>query len=96
MIQVLIMSAGVMVEVYGLLGRRNDYAGLLFGAGGVIVGMGRPDALGEFNIALGVINILAWLNRRRRDRARRAIGNKGRAIIAAITRRMREAAPQPS
>jgi hypothetical protein len=22
------MAAGIMVEVYGLLGRRNDYAGL--------------------------------------------------------------------
>jgi hypothetical protein len=42
---------------------------------------------------VGVINIAGWWNRRRRDRARRAIGNKARAIIAAMTRRMRQAAP---
>ena len=95
MISLLIMVAGVMVEVAGLLGRRNGYAGLLTGAGGIIVGIGRPGPLGDLLIVVGVINIVMWFNRRRRDRARRMIGNKGRAIIAAMTRRMREAA-QPA
>jgi hypothetical protein len=43
-----------------------------------------------------VINIAGWFNRRRRDRARRAIGNKARAIIATLTRKIRQAAPQPA
>jgi hypothetical protein len=84
------------VAAYGLLGRRDDYAGLLTGAGGIIVGVARPGPLGAACIALGVIGIAGWWNRRRRDRARRAIGNKARAIIAALTRKMREAAPQPT
>ena len=96
MISLLIMGAGVMVAAYGLLGRRNDYAALLIGAGGIIAGIARPGPLGAADIVLGVINIAGWWNRRRRDRARRAIGNKGRAIIAAMTRKMRQAAPQPA
>ena len=42
MISLLIMGAGLIVTAYGLLGRRNDYAGLLTGAGGIIVGVARP------------------------------------------------------
>jgi hypothetical protein len=94
-ISLLIMGAGVIVELAGLLGRRSGYAGLLIGAGSIVVGIARPGALGGLDIVMGVVNIVMWLNRRRRDRARRAIGSKGRAVIAAMTSRMREAA-QPS
>jgi hypothetical protein len=91
-ISLLIMGAGGIVEVAWLLGRRSGHAGLLIGAGGIVVGIARPGVLGWLDIAVGVINIVMWLNRRRRDRARRAIGSKERAIIAAMTSRMREAA----
>jgi hypothetical protein len=95
-ISLLIMGAGVMVAACGLLGRRIDHAALLTGAGGIIAGTARPGPLGAADIALGDINIAGWWNRRRRDRAGRAIGNKARAIITAMTRKTRQAAPQPA
>jgi hypothetical protein len=94
-ISLLIMGAGALVEVAGLLGRRSGYAGLLIGAGAIVVGIARPGLMGGLDISVGVVNIVMWFNRRRRDRARRAVGSKGRAIIAAMTSRMREAA-QPA
>jgi hypothetical protein len=96
MIALLIMGAGLTMAAYGLLGRRNDHAALLTGAGGIIAGAAHPGPLGAANIALGVINIAGWWNRRRRDRACRAIGNKARALITAMTRRMRQPATQPA
>jgi hypothetical protein len=89
------MGAGILVVVAGLLGWRGGWSGLLVGAGGIVVGVARPGVVGVLDIATGVACIVMWLNRRRRDRARRAIGGKGRAIIAAMIGRMRQAA-QPA
>jgi hypothetical protein len=86
-----IMIAGCMIEVAGLLGYRTWYSTLLAGAGGIIIGLAQPDALGIINIVVGVLNIITWLNRRRRDRAPRQLGEKSRALIAAMTRKMRQA-----
>lgn len=94
MIPLLMIAAGTLVEAAGLLGWRNRHAGLLVGIGGIIVGIARPGPLGAVNIALGVLGILQWWNRRRRDRAPRAIGGKARAIIAAMTAAMRKATPR--
>jgi hypothetical protein len=66
---------------------------MLIGAGAII---GRPGLPGAADIALGVINVAGWWNRRRHDRARRVIGNKARAIIATMTRRMRQPGAQPA
>jgi hypothetical protein len=45
-ISLLIMAAGLIVAAAGLLGRRNDHAGLLTGVGSIITGIARPGPLG--------------------------------------------------
>jgi hypothetical protein len=52
-IALLIMAAGLIMAAYGMLGRRNDLAGLLIGADGIISGIARPGPLGAADIALG-------------------------------------------
>jgi hypothetical protein len=96
------MEAALALAMYGLFYGRHPNAGLLIGVSGIIIGVVALISssgtvgigLGVVNIAQGVLLIVKWWNRRRRDRAPRALGNKGRAIIAVLTGRMRDAAPE--
>jgi hypothetical protein len=96
MTTLLIIIVGITIQVAGLVWRRSGHAMLLIGVGGIIAGAARPGSWGTTGIIGGVVALAIWWNRRRRDPARRAIGGKARAVVAVMTRTMRQAAPRPA
>lgn len=71
-------------EFYGLMGLAN----LLVAVKDIF----QADWAGAaINGPLGLFFLWLWWNRRKRDRAKRALGAKAKALIAGMTRKVREA-----